>query len=95
MQLEQVLIKPLITEKSAVASENYNRYGFVVNTKANKFQIKEAVQKFYDVKVLSVKTNLTPGRIKRFGMVSKKTPKFKKAYVQLEAGQKIEFFKGV
>ncbi len=95
MQLEQVLVRPLITEKSAVGSENFNRYGFVVNTKANKFQIKEAVQKFYDVKVLSVKTNITSGKVKRVGMTAKKAPKVKKAYVQLEQGQKIEFFKGV
>ncbi len=93
--LEDVLVKPLITEKASSASEKYNRYGFVVDLKANKHQVKLAVEKLYDVKVLDVKTNVTPGKPKRFGKVTKKTPKIKKAYVQLGEGQKIEFFKGV
>ena len=93
--LENVLIKPLITEKAAVATEKYNRFGFVVDLKANKNQIKEAVEKLYDVKVLSVKTNITPGKVKRVGKAIKKTGKVKKAYIELGEGQKIEFFKGI
>lgn len=95
MHLEEVLVKPLITEKSSIANENYNRYGFVVNVKANKYQIKNAVEKLYNVKVLNVKTNITPGKLKRIGKGVSKTPKLKKAYVQLSEGQKIEFFSGV
>ena len=94
-RIEEVLKKPLITEKASFASEKYNRYGFVVDLKANKHQIKEAVEKLYDVKVLDVKTNIAPGKPKRFGRTTKKTPKTKKAFVQLGEGQKIEFFKGV
>ena len=94
-QLENVLVRPLITEKASFASEKYNRFGFVVDLKANKHQIKEAVEKLYDVKVLDVKTSIAAGKPKRFGRVVKKTPKTKKAYVQLGEGQKIEFFKGV
>jgi len=93
--LENVLIKPLITEKAAVATEKYNRYGFVVDLKSNKNQIKEAVEKLYDVKVLSIKTNITPGKVKRVGKAIKKTGKVKKAYIELGEGQKIEFFKGI
>lgn len=95
MHLEEIIEKPLITEKSSVASENFNRYGFVVNLKANKNQIKEAVEKLYNVKVLNVKTNIAPGKVKRVGKGLTKTSKTKKAYVQLSDGQKIEFFKGV
>ncbi|MDD0854506.1 50S ribosomal protein L23 [Halobacteriovorax sp. GB3] len=95
MHLEEVLVKPLITEKSSIANENYNRYGFVVNVKANKYQIKNAVEKLYNVKVLNVKTNITPGKLKRIGKGVSKTPKLKKAYIQLSEGQKIEFFSGV
>lgn len=95
MQLENVILKPLITEKASFATEKHNRYGFCVDTKANKNQIKEAVEKLYDVKVLNIKTNITPGKLKRLGKSIKKTSKIKKAYVQLEEGQKIEFFKGI
>ena len=51
--LENVLIKPLLTEKTSKETEAFNRYAFVVNTKANKNQIKSAVEKFFDVKVIS------------------------------------------
>ena len=53
--IEQIIEKPLITEKASLISEKYNRYGFKVSLKANKNQIKQAVEKLYDVKVLNVK----------------------------------------
>jgi len=93
--LEDVLVKPLITEKTSIISEEANKYGFVVNLKANKNQIKTAVETLYDVKVLSVKTSILPGKMKRAGKAIKKSSKTKKAYIQLAEGQKIEFFKGV
>jgi len=93
--LENVLIKPLLTEKTSKETEAYNRYAFVVNVKANKNHIKNAVEKFFDVKVLSVRTSVLPGKTKRAGKGFKKTGKSKKAYVQLQDGQKIEFFKGI
>ncbi|MCO4794320.1 MAG: 50S ribosomal protein L23 [Bacteriovoracaceae bacterium] len=95
MQLENILKAPLITEKTAVATEKYNRFGFTVELKASKNQIKEAVEKLYDVKVEKVNTNITPGKLKRAGRNIAKSPKVKKAWVQLAEGQKIEFFKGV
>jgi large subunit ribosomal protein L23 len=93
--LENVLIKPLLTEKTSKETEAFNRYAFVVNTKANKNHIKSAVEKFFDVKVVSVRTSVLPGKTKRAGRGFKKTAKTKKAYVQLQDGQKIEFFKGI
>jgi len=93
--LESVLVKPLLTEKTSKETEAYNRYAFVVNVKANKNHIKNAVEKFFDVKVLSVRTSVLPGKTKRAGKGFKKTAKSKKAYVQLQDGQKIEFFKGI
>jgi len=95
MILENILKAPLITEKTAAQTEKYNRYGFTVERKATKNQIKEAVEKLYDVKVEKVNTNITPGKIKRVGRNITKSPKIKKAWVQLAEGQKIEFFKGV
>jgi large subunit ribosomal protein L23 len=93
--LENVLVKPLLTEKTSSETEKYNRYAFVVNVKANKNQIKSAVEKYFDVKVLNVSTSVLPGKTKRAGRGFKKTPSSKKAYVQLQEGQKIEFFKGI
>lgn len=93
--LENVLIKPLLTEKTSKETEAFNRYAFVVNTKANKNQIKSAVEKYFDVKVVSVRTSVLPGKTKRAGRGYKKSSASKKAYVQLQDGQKIEFFKGI
>lgn len=94
-QLEEVILKPLLTEKASFATENHNRYGFQVLKNANKSQIKNAVETLYDVKVLSVKTSITPGKLKRHGRNISKTSSVKKAYVQVAEGQKIEFFKGI
>jgi len=95
MQFEYVLVKPLITEKSSLDGEKYNRYGFVVGLHATKNQIKSAVESLYDVKVVSVRTSIKPGASKRTQKGYKKLSNIKKAFVQLKEGQKIEFFKGV
>lgn len=93
--LENIIKKPLVTEKSSLQTEVANRYGFIVDLKANKYQIKNAVEELYDVKVLNVRTSIIPGKLKRAGRLVKKTSKTKKAFVQLGEGQKIEFFKGI
>jgi large subunit ribosomal protein L23 len=94
--LENVIIKPLLTEKSSQATEVANRYSFQVNIKANKNQVKNAVEKYFDVKVLNVRTSVTPGKVKRAGNRGmRKSSSSKKAWVQIQDGQKIEFFKGV
>jgi large subunit ribosomal protein L23 len=93
--LADVIKKPLITEKTSFATDKYNRYGFEVELKSNKNQIKNAIESLYDVKVLNVKTSILPGKVKRVGKTIKKTNKTKKAFVQLAEGQKIEFFKGI
>jgi large subunit ribosomal protein L23 len=95
MHLEEIIKKPLITEKTSVATDKYNKYVFCVHSKANKNQIKKAIEELYDVRVLSVNTNITPGKLKRVGSSIKKTSNVKKALVKLAEGQKIEFFKGV
>ena len=63
--INDVIVKPLITEKVSADSEANNRYGFVVNLKANKNQIKNAVEAFYDVKVVAIRTAIIPGKTKR------------------------------
>ncbi len=91
--MESIIKRPLMTEKSSLLSERSNCYGFVVEKKANKNQIREAVEKLYEVKVLSVRTSIMPGSVKRMGRFTSKTAKYKKAYVQLGKGHRIDFFK--
>ena len=93
--INDVLVRPLITEKISSDSDAHNRYGFVVNLKANKNQIKNAIESFYDVRVVAIRTAIIPGKVKRTSKSIKKTSSYKKALVQLADGQKIEFFKGI
>jgi len=95
MYLEQVLVKPLLTEKSSVLTEDANRYAFKVLRKANKYQVREAIEKMFDVKVVDIKTIVVPGKVKRSGKALKKTSSWKKAYVKIADGQKLELFKGI
>lgn len=91
-----ILIKPIITEKASIVSENSNCYTFLVNPKANKIQIKEAVESFYGVSVTEVRTiNVRPDRKVRYtktGIQTGKTNATKKALVQLADGDIIDFY---
>jgi large subunit ribosomal protein L23 len=91
-----VLIRPIITEKMTSDSELYNRYGFVVDPSANKLQIKEAVEATYGVSVTSVRTmNYGPQRKTRYtktGIQHGKTNAYKKAIVDVEDGDVIDFY---
>ncbi len=90
-----ILIKPIITEKATTDSENFNRYTFVVNKKANKIEIKDAVEEAYGVTVASVRTLNHPALRKtkytKKGIVSGLTSGYKKAVVQLAEGE-IDFY---
>lgn len=93
--IENILIKPLLTEKSSIMTETANRYVFEVQLKANKYQIKNAVEKMFDVKVLNIKTTTSAGKMRRLGRFVKKGASVKKAYIQIQEGQKLELFKGI
>ncbi|WP_299617123.1 50S ribosomal protein L23 [uncultured Tenacibaculum sp.] len=90
-----ILIKPIITEKATVDSERFNRYTFVVNKKANKIQIKDAVEAAYGVTVEKVRTLNHPALRKtkytKKGLVTGLTSGYKKAVVQLAEGE-IDFY---
>lgn len=92
----RVLIKPIITEKMTNDSELYNRYGFIVDPKANKLQIKDAVEETYGVSVKKVRTmNYGPVRKTRYtktGVQQGKTNAYKKAIVDVEDGDIIDFY---
>ena len=91
-----ILIKPIITEKATTASELRNCFSFVVNKKANKIEIKQAVEAAYGVSVDKVRTiNVRPDRNTRFtktGMVTGKTNAVKKAIVQVSEGDTIDLY---
>ena len=99
MDYTQVLLKPLISEKGTAVKEQFNQVVFIVHKDANKFIIKEAVERAFNVQVTTVNVVrqkpvqkvFTRGRKRMMGTVSG----YKKAYVTLAAGNKIEFFEGV
>lgn len=92
--LRDVLIRPLVTEKTNAMMQD-NKYTFVVPLKANKVQIRQAVEQIFKVKVLVVNTIRVMGKTKRMGKTEGKRPDYKKAIVKLAPGQTIEFFEGV
>lgn len=92
--LRQVLKRPLITEKSTVAKELSNQLVFEVDTAANKVEIRQAVEKIFNVKVLKVNTISYEGKKKRMGRQMGRRNHWKKAYVTLAPGHTVEFFEG-
>ena len=89
---EQVLLLPLITEKSTLVKENLRTVAFKVLRDANKIEIKDAVEKVFKVKVQSVRTAIFHGKKRRQGRYTGHRPDWKKAYVTLKQGEKmIEF----
>jgi len=94
-----VLIKPVITEKASMDSELNNRYTFEVNKRANKVEIKKAVEATFGVTVEKVRTiNVRPNRKTRFtktGVVTGKTNAIKKAIVQVAEGDTIDFYSNI
>jgi len=94
MHLYEVLRRPIVTEKNT-ALQGQNKYAFEVMVKANKHQVKQAVEKAFNVKVVSVNMITVPGKTRRVGRRQVQTSPWKKAMVTLEAGHKIEFFAGV
>ena len=90
--LYSVLVRPVITEKSAFQARSGNAYAFEVDSRSNKTQIKEAVEKMYDVKVKSVRTARVVGKPRRAGRTMTKTRSWKKAIVVLAGNDHIELF---
>ncbi len=91
-----IIIKPIVTEKVTKDGEIFNRFGFVVDKKANKVQIKKAVEAAYGVTVVEVNTmNVRPDRSTKYtksGMITGKTNAYKKAIVHVKEGETIDFY---
>jgi large subunit ribosomal protein L23 len=95
MNITDVLKRPLITEKATSLKETSNAVTFAVDLRANKKQVREAVEKLFKVKVQDVKTMRVSGKTKTRGRIVGRRPGWKKAVVVLKPGDKIEFFEGV
>ena len=94
-----ILLKPIVTEKMTEQGEDLNRYGFVVDKRANKIEIKKAVEEMYGVSVDSVNTMRYLGKKKsrytKSGIIEGRSKSYKKAIVTLVEGEKIDFYSNI
>ncbi|GAB2662596.1 50S ribosomal protein L23 [Flavihumibacter cheonanensis] len=99
MKLSEVLIKPILTEKANAQQESLRRFAFKVARKANKLEIKKAIETFYGVTVVDVNTAVIPGKNKtRFtkaGFIQGRKPAYKKALVTVAEGETIDLYGAV
>ena len=95
MEAQNLILRPLITEKATRLKEASNTICFEVARSANKIEIARAVHKLFGVKVESVRVANREGKFKRMGRFAGRRKDWKKAYVRLAPDQKIEFFEGV
>ncbi|MBS1598586.1 MAG: 50S ribosomal protein L23 [Bacteroidetes bacterium] len=99
MRFSDVLIKPILTEKANAQQEKLRRYAFKVSRKANKLEIKKAVEGFYGVSVIDVNTTVVPAKTKvrstKAGMVQGRKPAYKKALVTVAEGESIDLYANI
>lgn len=99
MKLSEVLIKPVLSEKVNQLSEKFNRYTFIVNRKANKLEIKKAVEEFYGITVEHVNTLTMPSKVKqrntKAGLLVGRQPAKKKAIVTVAEGETIDLYDNI
>jgi len=99
MKFSDILIKPILTEKANAQQDTLHRYAFKVAKKANKLEIKKAIESFYGVTVTKVNTSVSPGKNKsRFtkaGVISGRKPSYKKAYVTVAKGETIDLYSNI
>ncbi len=93
--MRQILSRPVVTEKSTTAKEGGNVVTFVVDKQANKCEIKDAVESCFKVSVETVRTINVAGKAKRTGKTQGRRASWKKAFVELKAGESIDIFEGV
>jgi large subunit ribosomal protein L23 len=99
MKLSEILIKPILTEKANAQQDKLRRYAFKVARKANKLEIKKAIESFYGVTVTNVNTAVSPAKNKsRFtkaGVISGRKPAYKKAFVTVAVGESIDLYSNI
>jgi len=99
MKLSDVLVKPIVTEKSYKLTDTRKTYTFRVDRKANKLEVKKAVEEFYGVTVTEVNTVVVPAKAKskftKAGFISGRKPAYKKAYVKVAEGETIDLYSNI
>lgn len=95
MKADQIIQRPLVTEKSTLAREERNEVTFAVDPRASKHDVRRAVEEMFSVQVAEVRTMRMPRKMRRVGRFLGARPQWKKAVVRLVEGQSIEFFEGV
>jgi len=97
--MNNILVKPIVTEKMTSLMESENKYGFIVNYNSNKIEIAKAITKRFEVEVVAVNTIRYKGKTKtqftKKGRFSGKTPQFKKAIITLKEGHTLDLFEEV
>jgi len=89
-----IVLRPIITEKSSLLKDNTNQYVFEVRRDANKIEIRKAIEKLFKVKVLSVQVSMMDGKVRKVGRFSGKKPDWKKAVIKVSPKDKITIFEG-
>ncbi len=99
MKQIDILIKPILTEKANIQQEKLRTYAFKVNRKANRLEIKKAIESFYGVSVTNVNTITVPGKAKnkftKSGFISGVKPSYKKALVTIAEGESIDLYANI
>jgi large subunit ribosomal protein L23 len=95
VNVHEIIRRPLVTEKSNIGREENNLVTLAVDPRANKHEIRRAVEQLFDVQVVEVRTMRMPRKSRRVGKFVGRKPEWKKAVVELAEGQSIEFFEGV
>jgi large subunit ribosomal protein L23 len=99
MKLSEVLVKPIVTEKSNKLSDKSRTYAFRIDRRANKLEVKKAIEDFYGVTVMEVNTVVVPGKAKskftKAGFISGRKPSYKKAYVKVAEGEIIDLYSNI
>ncbi len=95
MNIQEIILRPLVTEKSNIGREEHNLVTLAVDPRANKHEIRRAVETLFEVEVLDVRTMRMPRKTRRVGRFLGRKSEWKKAIVQLVEGQTIEFYEGV
>lgn len=90
-----IIMRPVVTEKTNIQKEAANQVTFEVDRKANRIEVRRAIERIFNVRVANVRTMQVRGKFKRRGRVLGKRRDWKKAIVTLRPGERIEFFEGV
>jgi large subunit ribosomal protein L23 len=99
MNIKEILIRPILTEKANAQQEKLRRYAFKVNRKANKLEIKKAVEDFYGITVVDVNTVVVPSKARsrstKAGLITGRKPGYKKALITLAEGDTIDLYSNI